>query len=97
MKHGYLLLDTVIDDPETYEDYKAQVVPIVESFGGEYLIRGGEMTVEQDELWQPNRIVLLRFPSVAQAQAFLNSEAYAPVKAVRLANSRATAVVIEGL
>ena len=55
------------------------------------------MSVEQDELWQPNRIVLLRFPSVAQAQAFLDSEAYAPVKAVRLANSRATAMVIEGL
>ena len=29
MKPGYLL-DTVIDDPEAYEDYKAQVVPIVD-------------------------------------------------------------------
>ena len=97
MKPGYLLLDTVIDDPETYETYKAQVVPLVEAFGGEYLIRGGEMTVEQDELWQPNRIVLLRFLSVDHAKAFLDSEAYAPVKAIRLRVSRASAMVIEGL
>ena len=96
MKPAYLILDTVIDDPETYNDYKGKVVPIVEAFGGEYLIRGGDMIVEQDELWSPTRMVMLKFPSVAQAKAFLDSDEYAPVKALRLGASKATAVIVEG-
>lgn len=96
MKPGYIVVDTKIYDSEAYEAYKAKVFPIVESFGGEYLIRGGEMIVDQEELWSPTRIVLLKFPSVAQAKAFLDSDEYAPVKAVRLGASQATAVIVEG-
>ena len=96
MKPAYLILDTVIDDPATYDVYKGKVVPIVASFGGEYLIRGGEMQVEQDELWSPTRMVMIKFPSVTQARAFLDSDEYAPVKAMRLGASKATAVIVEG-
>lgn len=96
MKPGYIVIDTAIHDPDAYEGYKAKVVPIVESYGGEYLIRGGEMIVDQNELWTPTRMVLLKFPSVERAQAFLNSDEYAPVKAVRLGASKATAVIVEG-
>lgn len=96
MKPGYIIVDTAVHDPDAYEAYKAKVVPIVESYGGEYLIRGGEMIIDQNELWTPTRMVLLKFPSVKRAQAFLNSDEYAPVKAVRLGASKATAVIVEG-
>ena len=85
MKPGYIIVDTAVHDPDAYEAYKAKVVPIVESYGGEYLIRGGEMIIDQNALWTPTR-----------AQAFLNSDEYAPVKAVRLGASKATAVIVEG-
>ena len=51
----------------------------------------------QTELWDPTRIVLVKFPSMEAAHAFLDSPEYAPVKSIRLANSKATLLVLEGL
>lgn len=95
-KPAYIIVDVDIHNPEIYEDYKKQVVPIVTAFGGEYIARGGALDVVQDELWQPTRIVLLKFPSVVQAKAFMNSPEYAPVKQMRLDNSTGTLVIVEG-
>ena len=41
-------------------------------------------------------MVLLKFPSVERAKSFLDSDDYAPVKAMRLGASKATAVIVEG-
>ena len=96
-KPAYILVDTKISDPVAYEDYKAAAKPIAERYGGVYLTRGGKTDVVQNELWDPTRIVLVRFPSMAAAHAFLDSPDYAPVKAIRLAHSAATLMVLEGL
>ena len=95
-KPAYIVVDVDIHNPEIYEDYKKQVVPIVTAFGGEYIARGGALDVIQDELWRPTRMVLLKFPSVAQAKGFLDSHEYAPVKQMRLDNSTGTLVIVEG-
>jgi uncharacterized protein (DUF1330 family) len=55
------------------------------------------MDIMQAELWNPARIVLVKFPSMAAAHAFLDSPEYAPVKSIRLAHSEATLLVLEGL
>ena len=95
-KPAYILVDVDIHDPEIYESYKQQVVPIVKVFGGEYIARGGALDVVQDELWSPTRIVLLKFPSMAKAKAFIESPEYAPVKQMRMDNSTGTLVIVEG-
>ena len=97
MKPGYVIVDTKIHDPETYEKYKALVVPVAAEYGAEYLARGGAMMVDQDELWSPTRLVLLKFPSMAKAVEFMGSEDYAPIKAIRMGASQATAVIFEGV
>ena len=97
LKPAYILLDTKINDPIAFEDYKAAAKPIVEKFGGKYLTRGGKMKVVQNELWDPVRIVLIQFPSMAAAHKFLDSPDYAPIKDIRLENSNTTLLVLEGL
>ena len=72
-KPAYILVDTKITDPVAYEDYKAAAKPIAEQYGGVYLTRGGKMDIMQAELWNPARIVLVKFPSMAAAHAFLDS------------------------
>ena len=47
---AYLIVDTKIIDQEAYEDYKIRAKPIVENYGGEYLARGGNNTVLENEL-----------------------------------------------
>ena len=96
-KPAYILVDTKITDPIAYEDYKAATSPIIEAYGGEYLIRGGIIDVIQNELWNPTRLVLVKFPSIEAARKFLNSPEYAPLKEIRLENSQATLLIVEGL
>ena len=95
-KPASILVDVDIHNPEIYESYKEQVVPIVKAFSGEYIARGGALDVVQDELWSPTRIVLLKFPSMARANAFMYSPEYAPVKQMRMDNSTGTLVIVEG-
>ena len=90
-----LIVDTKIHDVEAYEVYKAQVRPLVEQMGGTYRARGDRMEVLEDDLWSPTRIVVIEFPTVEAATGFVNSEAYAPIKALRHANADTTAIVVE--
>jgi uncharacterized protein (DUF1330 family) len=93
---AYLIIDTEIDNPEIYEEYKMLAKPIAESFGGIYRARGGNMTILEDDLWAPTRMVIIEFPSMLDAQAFFDSDAYAPVKPLRRDNAKATILVLEG-
>ena len=95
-KPAYLLVDTAIEKAKNYEEYKKLALPIVKKYGGEYLTRGGEMDIIQDELWSPTRIVIIKFPNYRSAKGFLDSSEYATVKEIRLSNSRATSIIIEG-
>ena len=42
---AYMIVDTLLTDPEVYEEYKRRAKPLVEKAGGEYLARGGDLTV----------------------------------------------------
>ena len=92
-----LIVDAAIADAEAYEAYKAPARPIAERFGGVYRARGGAMEVVENDLWTPTRLVIVEFPDMAAARAFLNSPDYAPVAALRRANARCTLALVEGL
>ena len=93
---AYVVVDTEVLEPEQYEGYKAAARPIAERYGGEYLARGGEMRVDDDDLWSPSRMVVVSFPDMAAANAFLDSEEYAPVKDLRHRYAKSTVVVVDG-
>tara|TARA_B100000989_G_scaffold232955_1_gene179725 strand:- start:1572 stop:1862 length:291 start_codon:yes stop_codon:yes gene_type:complete len=94
---AYLIVDTKINDEEAYEEYKIRAQPIVESYGGEYLARGGNISVSENELWTPTRLVVVRFPSREAAENFLSCDEYAPVKAIRNKYAQTTMSVVDGL
>ncbi|MCW8950569.1 MAG: DUF1330 domain-containing protein [Sedimenticola sp.] len=93
---AYLIVDTKINNPEVYEEYKKLAKPIAEKFGGVYRARGGEMDVRETDLWTPTRVVIIEFPDMKSAQAFVDSEEYAPVKPMRLDNAECTLLILEG-
>ena len=94
---AYLVVDTDLTNPERYEDYKRLAKPIVEQHGGEYLARGGEITRNETDLWDPKRLVLIRFPSANQARSFYNSAEYQQVLKISKESARRTVVILEGL
>lgn len=93
---AYVIVDTKIKNDEAYEEYKSLAKPIAEKFGGVYRARGGEMDILETDLWTPTRMVVVEFPSMDNARAFVNSEEYAPVKSIRHENAECTLLIIQG-
>jgi uncharacterized protein (DUF1330 family) len=93
---AYLIVDTLLEDTDLYESYKLKARPLIEKFGGEYLARGGRMTLRESDLWSPSRLVLIRFPDVETANRCLDSFEYQEILPISKKSARRTAVVLEG-
>ena len=59
---AYVIADTRVLDPEAYEGYKTKARAIAESYGGKYVVRGGDIRLVDDDLWSPTRLVVIEFP-----------------------------------
>ncbi|RLA43348.1 MAG: DUF1330 domain-containing protein [Gammaproteobacteria bacterium] len=92
---AYLIVDTKIQNPAVYEEYKKLAKPIAEKYGGVYRVRGGALDVRETDLWTPTRIVIIEFPDIKSAQAFVDSDEYAPVKPLRQKNAECTLFIVE--
>ena len=71
--------------------------PMIESYGGDYLIRGGEIEALETKLWTPTRIVLVKFPNKKAAMDWYNSEEYKPYKKIRFNTSTSNILMVEGI
>ena len=79
---AYLIGEIEVTDPAAYEDYRKQVLAVVTQYGGRFLVRGGKVDPKEGG-WNPKRIVVLEFPSMAQAQKWYGSPEYAPLIKLR--------------
>ena len=93
---AYVIFDVEIRDAAQYKEFMEGVKPALEQAGAKYLVRGGAHKVYEGD-WQPRRIVLLEFPSIAAWEAFYNGPTYQGLKAIRDACSSAKLVGVEGL
>jgi uncharacterized protein (DUF1330 family) len=94
---AYLIVDTKLTNPELYELYKLKAKPLLEQYGGEYLARGGALSVKEDTLWTPTRMVLVKFPSVQAAETFYQSDEYQDVLKISRQSADRTMVIVEGI
>lgn len=94
---AYLIADTALTDPEAYEEYKRLARPLAEEWGGEYLARGGALFVKENDLWDPSRLVIIRFPSAEAANSFYDSAEYAEVLKIGRASAKRTIVIVDGM
>ena len=93
---AYVIFDVDIRDPARYQEFMAGVTPALETAGARYLARGGPHQVHEGD-WQPRRIVILEFPTMAAWEAFYRGPVYQGLKAVRDGCSSARLVSVEGV
>ena len=93
---AYIIVEAVLHDPERFSAYAQAVPAIVEEYGGEYLVLGGEQSSLEGE-WGPTRVVMHRWPSADQARAFWQSDAYQAAKPLREGTGEFRVLLVDGL
>ncbi len=93
----YFLIDTYIDEEHgrgMYDDYILKVKPIVETYGGEYLLRTENVTA-LSELRNQQRVIIIRFPNRESLNACFSSEKYRAIAHERAESVDARAIIAE--
>jgi uncharacterized protein (DUF1330 family) len=93
---AYVLANITVTDPENYQDYIKMSPESISQYGGKFIVRGPEPEILEGT-WMPKRLVLLEFPSMAQARLWWDSPEYAPAKAKRQATATADFVIMPGV
>ncbi|HEY7760776.1 MAG TPA: DUF1330 domain-containing protein [Burkholderiales bacterium] len=93
---AYLISTIEITDPAGYEEYRKLVAPVLQQYGGRFLVRGGTIHCLEGE-WRPKRVVVVQFDSVEKAKAFNDAPEYAQAKAIRHRTAVSSVIVVEGL
>ncbi|MBN9090422.1 MAG: DUF1330 domain-containing protein [Reyranella sp.] len=79
---AYLMVHMTVSDPEQYQVYAKAVVPLIETHGGRFTIRGGKVETLEGK-HDGRRMVVFEFPSMEALKGFWNSPEYIPVKKLR--------------
>jgi uncharacterized protein (DUF1330 family) len=92
---AYVIAEIEVTDPAAYEDYRKQVPGVVDKYNGKFIVRGGKIEPKEGG-WTPKRIVVVEFPTLAQAQKWYDSPEYAPLIKLRQRASKGKLIIVEG-
>ncbi len=93
---AYAIAQLEISDRAEFERYRAMVPSTLEQFGGRYIVRGGQHEAVEGD-WNPQRVVVIEFPSLERAKAWWASEEYAEAKALRQRCATTRLTIVEGV
>ena len=89
----FVISTSEIVDPQRYEKYVDLAGPIVESYGGEYLLQSDKIIAAKD--WQAQKIVIIRFDSREQMDRCFQSDEYKEIIPLREGSIISRFVVVE--
>ena len=93
---AYYLVDIrEIKDERKMQLYRARITPVIEQFGGRYLVIGGPVQVVEGS-YQPVFPVMIEFPTMTDARRWYDSEQYRELKSLRLSATVSNAFFMEG-
>jgi uncharacterized protein (DUF1330 family) len=92
---AYIIARADIGDTEAFRRYQDAVLPVLEDFGGRFLVRlGAPGILEGDD--DRRLVVIVEFPSMERLHAFSASPEYQAVKGMRDGIALIEAVAVEG-
>ena len=88
----FIIADITVSNDEAYQRYRKAVKPVMDNCGGTYVVRAGAKFVTDNPTsallqtnggWNPDRIVVVHFDTVEQANECLDSPEYKAAYALR--------------
>jgi len=93
---AYIIANVTVTNPQQYEEYKKWSGAAMQALGAEVCVRGGKVDVVEGD-WTPDRLVVLKFASLAAARAFDASPEYGKARAARKGAAIMRMVIVEGV
>ena len=92
----YAVAEIDITDPSWVQSYVESVTDLVEAHGGRYLARTPRIEKVEGERPAPQIYLIIEWPSKEAADAFYESEEYAPHRRGRELGSRSEFALVAG-
>lgn len=93
---AYIIANVTVTNPQQYEEYRRWSSAAMQTHQAEVCVRGGRVEVLEGD-WAPERVVILKFPSVDAARAFYDSEEYLRARHARSNAALMRMVMVEGV
>jgi uncharacterized protein (DUF1330 family) len=93
---AYIIANVTVTDPAQYEEYKRLSTLAMQAHGAEVCVRGGKIEILEGD-WQPDRVIVLKFPTVEKARAFNESVEYGAARQSRQGAATMRMILVEGV
>lgn len=93
---AYMLVDNRVLDQEDFNEYIEKIPQVVSAHGGRFLVRGGAIRVVEGD-YTPERIVVIEFDSLEQANAFASSPEYLELSVIRNRSTKTSTIIVDGV
>lgn len=99
-----MILDITVHDSLQYQQYRLKVEPLIEKFGGKYMVRSGGMAFDPETErkitaveggWNPDRFIIIEWASKEQLQRFAISEDYKTVMELRKNAASTKSIIVK--
>lgn len=78
-----------------FSEYRKAVPATLLAFGGKFIVRGGDFALLEGE-WPHPRLVIIEFPSRADAEGWYRSPEYQKIIGLRISSSVGNLIIVEG-
>jgi uncharacterized protein (DUF1330 family) len=91
---AYVIAAETIKDQAMFDEYRKEVVGTIGPFSGQFIVRGGNLTVLEGE-WPHPRLVIIEFPSRDAAEGWYRSADYKKIISLRLNSSVGNVIIVD--
>ena len=92
---AYLVLDLSVNDFGGFRQYIAEIPAFIAKHSGKYLVQGVRPTTIEGD-WKPERMVIIEFPGLENAEAFLGDPEIQDLFKLRHATTTSKLVLADG-
>ncbi len=93
---AYVVVDVDVTDQARYEEYRKLSGPSVAKHNGRFIVRGGLVELLEGS-WLPNRLVIIEFESMEQAQRWYDSPEYLEARRTREGAAHFNMIIVQGV
>jgi len=90
----FAVIEIKVNNPEMYAQYVEKVKPIVEKYGGKYILRGGKVTVFFGD-WHPEQMIVIEFPSARHLKCCFGCPEYKEIAPLRENSTVSKLIMVE--